>query len=98
MSEQQIIDADEAIARLDVIPEYDAGNGPGPCVHTFADAAFGLLGAHWYLDDLTEFMRRNVVQASGPMAVGMGHALVVLSDERPGPLFLATREPAEVAA
>jgi hypothetical protein len=82
---------EDAVALLDVIPDYDCGNGPEPCVHTFVDAPFGQLGAHWSLTDLRAQMERLGVERAGDMARKAGHGLVV---RRPGlgPLFIATRE------
>lgn len=86
-----MVPLDEALARLDVIEDYDPGDGPKPCVHTFVDAAFGLLGAHWSLEDLRELIEEHGVETSGEMATAMHHGLVVLRPSR-GPLFLATKE------
>lgn len=90
------VSIEDALTRLDVI-DYDAGTGEGPCVHTFAQSGFGLLGAHWYLSELEPHMRRWGVEEAGAEAKAMRHGLVVISDA-PGPLFLATKEtPADAA-
>jgi hypothetical protein len=83
------ISTQEALSRLDVVPDYDPGGdgGPGPCVHTF----LGVAGAHWRLDDLRALIDRYGVAESGEVARSMGHGLVVIADTLPAPLFLATR-------
>lgn len=86
------IPVEDAMQRLDVIPDYDPGDGPGPCVHTFAESGFGLLGAHWHLEDIEGFMRRWGVEEAGEMATAMGHGLVVPKSDRLGSLFIATRK------
>lgn len=87
------VPVDDALERLDVIPDYDAGNGPEPCVHTFAQSGFGLLGAHWDLSSAEAFMREWGVEEAGPEAKASGHGLVVVAcGERPRTIFFATRE------
>lgn len=88
--ESHAVPIEEALRRLDVIPDYDAGSGPEPCVHTFAQAAFGLLGAHWSVEDIEALMRERGVEESGPAARATNHGLVVLR-EGLGPLFIATK-------
>ena len=84
------VPVDEAIDLLDIIPDYDPGDGPKPCVHTFAESGFGLLGAHWSLDDLRTLFETYGVERAGDAATAMGHGLVVLRPSR-GPLFIATK-------
>lgn len=83
---------DDAMARLDVLPDYDAGSGPEPCVHTFAESGFGLLGAHWPVDSLRDLMAEHGVETAGEAATAMGHGLVVLRPSPHGPLFIATKD------
>lgn len=83
---------DEALSRLVVIPDYDPGGegGPRPCVHTFRQAAFGLIGAHWDVEQARVHMEEFGVSEAGPDATAMRHGVVVI-DER-GPVFFETRE------
>lgn len=79
-----------ALAQLEVLPDYDAGSGPGPCVHTFRSSAVGvLLGAHWPLEEVRVAMERFGVEEAGGVASALGHGLVVVDDH--GPVFFATR-------
>lgn len=87
------IPTDEAIARLDVIPDYDPGDGPKPCAHTLIESGIGLLGAHWSVDDLRALFDEHGVEEAGEGATAMGHGLVVLRPDH-GPLFIATKESA----
>lgn len=75
--------------RLAVVPDYDAGTGLGPCVHTYAQSAIGLLGAHWYLPDVEAFFEEWGVSESGPDAQSMSHGLVVVAERRT--IFFETR-------
>jgi hypothetical protein len=84
------VDLTDAVRRLNVIDGYDAGNGPGTCVHTFRDSPAGLLGAHWYLDDLKALMAEHGVEESGAAAKSTGHGLVVI--DKWGPLFIGTKQ------
>lgn len=88
---EHAVSIEEAMQRLDVLPDYDAGGGPGPHVHTFAEVGFGLLGAHWDLDAVRALIEVNGVEEAGSTAVAMGHALVVIRPAPLGPLFLATK-------
>lgn len=90
MSETYAVPFEEAIARLDVIPDYDAGDGPGPCVHTFAQSAIGMLGAHWDLPSAEAFIRQHGAEEAGGMAKASGHGIVVQGDGRT--IFFATRQ------
>jgi hypothetical protein len=80
--QQHTVTVDEAMDQLAVIPDYDPGDGPQPCVHTFALSAFGLLGAHWSVDNAREFIEKHGAQKAGGMAAAMGHSLVVKGDGR----------------
>ena len=86
------VSVEDAMQRLDVQPDYDAGGGPGPHVHTFAQAGFALVGANWGLDDIRALIEAHGVEQAGEQATAMGHALVVIRPEPFGPLFLATKE------
>lgn len=81
---------EDALRRLAVVPDYDDGSGPGPCVHTFVDSAIGLLGAHWPLGKVRELIEEHGVEEAGEFASSSGHALVVLRPAPLGPLFLGT--------
>lgn len=94
MTEFQV-PVDDAMARLAVIEDYDCGNGPEPCVHTFAASGFGLLGAHWSVGDVREFFERCGVDEAGPTAAGMKHGLVATEkkgDGRDRTIFFETRD------
>jgi len=82
---------DEALARLAVVPDYDPGGvgGPRPCVHTFRDAAFGLIGAHLTLETARAAMEKFGVAESGPEATALRHSVVVIDDT--GSVFFETR-------
>ena len=86
------VSLDDAMAMLAVEEEYDAGNGPEPCVHTFAQAGFGLLGAHWSVESVRDLITDQGVERSGDAATAMGHGLVVVRPEPHGPLFIATKD------
>lgn len=83
---------DEAMRRLDIIPDYDPGDGPKPCVHTFVGGVIPV-GAHWAVEDVRALFEEHGVEESGEMATAMGHGLVVVRPAPSGPLFIATREP-----
>jgi len=91
-TEDYSIPLDEALQLLDVIPDYDPGDGPKPCVHTFLNGAWGLVGAHWSVENLTALMQEHGVLLSGEMATRRGHGLVVVRPEPQAPLFIATKE------
>lgn len=76
------VPVDEAMSCLAVEPEYDCGNGPEPCVHTFMDAPFGLICAHWSVSDARTFFERWGVERSGDAAQAMQHGLVVVAGRR----------------
>lgn len=86
------VPVDEALRRLDVIPDYDAGNGPEPCVHTFMQSAIGMLGAHWSVPEVQAFFERHGVEKAGPTATAMHHGLAVnaYEDGRLTTIFFAT--------
>lgn len=70
-----LIDADDALSLLVVQPEYDAGGGPGPCVHTFRTGTL-MLGAHWALEDVEAAMREHDVYQLDPAVIDHGLYLV----------------------
>ncbi len=81
---------EEAMQRLDVIDDYDPGDGPKPCVHTLRSPGVGMaIGAHWSLQNVRALMEKFGVAESGQNAEQMGHGLVVIDDV--SPLFLATK-------
>jgi hypothetical protein len=82
VNEKVQVPIDDAVNRLAVIPDYDPGDGPKPCVHTFAQSAIGMLGAHWSVDKAREFMEAHGVEEAGEMATAMHHSLVVIGDGR----------------
>lgn len=90
MDAEYAVPIEEALDRLDVIPDYDAGSGPAPCVHTFMQSAVGLLGAHWYLPTVKAAFERWGVEEAGDSASRMNHALVVIKDGKT-PVFFATK-------
>lgn len=70
--------------------EAEALLAEGDRVHTFRQSSVALIGADWDRADILEALRTRRVQEAGPMAVRMGHGLV-LQDDR-GLLFVATRQ------
>lgn len=91
MSEYDVSLSD-ALAMLDVIPDYDSGGGPKPCVHTVVQAGGIMIGAHWSVESLRDLMRDRGVQRAGAAARASGHGLVVVRPSPEGPLFIATKE------
>ncbi len=79
----------EALSRLDVMPDYDPGGGPGPCVHTLRASGPVLLGAAWRLADIEHIICVHGAAAAPPDMERMGHGLVVYDDH--GPIFIATK-------
>lgn len=98
MTREYAVPVEDAMGQLDVIPDYDAGHGPAPCVHTFAQSSFGLLGAHWYLPAVREFFEAHGVEESGPQARATGHGLVAIDRERNRTIFFATKPTEERSA
>lgn len=90
MSEDYRVSVEEAMERLAVQPDYDCGNGPEPCVHTFVLSRIGLLGAHWDLPSVEAFMREWGVQEAGPAATDMHHGLVVVAENGRRTIFFET--------
>lgn len=79
---------EEAVERLEIIEDYDAGSGPGKCVHSLREGPFMLLGAHWYLDDVIKTFDQFGPQEAGPDATAANHGIVVIDDT--GPVFFGT--------
>jgi hypothetical protein len=86
------VPVDEAVGRLAVIPDYDCGDGPEPCVHTVRSGAV-LFGAHWSLNMARASFEKYGVAESGPEATAMGHGLVVI--DVGGPVFFETKAPTD---
>lgn len=82
------IPLEEALARLAVIEDYDPGDGPKPCVHTFRGGS-ALLGAHWSVEEARAAMEKHGVEESGPFMQAMGHGLATMDDT--GPVFFETQ-------
>jgi hypothetical protein len=80
---------EDALARVVIQADYDAGTGPGPCVHTFRQGGPMLVGAHMYLDRLRAAMERYGVEEAGDEAASTGHTLVLIDDH--GPVFIEAR-------
>ena len=54
---------------LSVLPDGDT-------VHTFYNPGFGLVGADWSKEDITDKLRRSdIIELTGPAARGMGHGI-----------------------
>lgn len=66
------ITAEQAIS---VLPDGDT-------VHTFYNPGFGLVGADWSKEDITNKLRRSdIIELTGPAARGMGHGMCVYSKD-----------------
>ena len=83
------ISKEVALERLDIIPDYDQGNGPEPHVHTFRQAGPALLGAHWTMEQVEQSIDQFGIEEAGDAANEMGHGLVIIDGT--GPCFLATK-------
>lgn len=83
---------EEAMSRLVVVEDYDPGGteGPGPCVHTFRETPFAMLGAHWRVSDAKAAMEKYGVEEAGAQATAAGHGVVVIDDS--GPVFFEARK------
>ena len=58
--------AEQAIS---VLPDSDS-------VHTFYNPGFGLIGADWSKDDITDKLKKSdIIELTGPEARGMGHGM-----------------------
>lgn len=48
----------------------------GDTVHTFYNPGFGLVGADWSKEDITDKLRKSdIIELTGPAARGMGHGI-----------------------
>ena len=66
------ITAEQAIS---VLPDGDT-------VHTFYNPGFGLVGADWSKEDITDKLRRSdIIELTGPAARGMGHGMCVYNKD-----------------
>lgn len=87
------VPVDEAVKRLAVVEDYDDGGGPRPCVHTFVSGSFGLMGAHWGVEEARKAFETYGVEESGDQARAMNHGLVCIEDRdgRQVPVFFETK-------
>lgn len=78
---------EEAMSRLVITEDYDPGGteGPGPCVHSFRETPFAMLGAHWRVAEVRAAMEKYGVEQAGEQATAAGHGVVVIDDQ--GPVF-----------
>lgn len=54
----------------------------GDTVHTFYNPGFGLVGADWSKEDITDKLRRSdIIELTGPAARGMGHGICVYNKD-----------------
>lgn len=54
----------------------------GDTVHTFYNPGFGLVGADWSKEDITDKLRRSdTIELTGPAARGMGHGMCAYSKD-----------------
>lgn len=89
------LSVEDAMAALDVIPDY---SGHGPHVHCFMPAGPALLGAHWPLEDVHKLFVAVGAEVSGAAALGMQHGVGVrkviheIGGRDTGPAFFATRK------
>ena len=66
------ITVDQAIS---ILPDGDS-------VHTFYNPGFGLVGADWSKEDITDKLRRSdIIELTGPAARGMGHGMCVYNKD-----------------
>lgn len=81
MEDARRVDADEALAMLDMVDG---------CVHTFRQMGPGLVGSDWRWGDVYLLVRdQGGADLAGPVAARMGHGLAV--DWGGSWLFLATK-------
>ena len=78
-----------ALEMLDIIPDYDQGDGPEPHVHTMRTVGPVMLGAHWQLTEVEAAIDKYGIEETGEQAKAINHGLVIIDDN--GPLFLATK-------
>ena len=54
----------------------------GDTVHTFCNTGFGLVGADWSKEDITDKLRRiDIIELTGPVARGMNHGICAYSKD-----------------
>lgn len=88
-----IVEVATAIELLEVIDDYDPGDGdgPGPCVHSYRGGMF-LIGAHWKLDSVRAAFEQFGVSVSEDLRMtATGHWLAC-KDEA-GWVYFAARKP-----
>jgi hypothetical protein len=88
--EQYRISKEEAMKRLDIIPDYDQGDGPKPHVHTLRAGGPMLIGAHWTTAQVEQAIDKHGIEEAGKQAMEMAHGLAIIDDM--GPVFLATKK------
>ena len=80
------ITAEQAIS---VLPDGDS-------VHTFYNPGFGLIGADWGKEDITDKLRRSdIIELTGSAARGMNHGICAYSKDakyQSDVLFIETDE------
>ena len=60
---------------ISVLPDGDA-------VHTFYNPGFGLVGADWSKEDITDKLRRSdIIELTGPAARGTGHGMCAYNND-----------------
>ena len=60
---------------ISVLPDGDS-------VHTFYNPGFGLVGADWSKEDITDKLRSSdIIELTGPAARGMGHGICVYNKD-----------------
>ena len=94
VAKEGLVNVEEAIEMLEVIPDYDPGDGPKPCVHTFRGGSPFLLGAHWSLDDVRAAFQKYGVERAGENAMALGHGLAIIDET--GPVFFETKHDGKV--
>ena len=69
--------------RVTLTPEQlDAMMPPGEEVHTFMQAGYAILGAHWNRKEILDAARKNGAELSGDAATKMRHGAVTWDDEK----------------
>lgn len=54
----------------------------GDTVHTFYNTGFGLIGADWSKENITDKLRSSdIIELTGPAARGMGHGICVYNKD-----------------
>lgn len=90
IDERVHLSVDEAIERLEIVPEYDLGSGVGPHVHCRTNPAPGIfIGAHWPLADVRALFEQHGAQEAGPLATRGGYGVACVTPD--GWRFFETR-------